>query len=200
MFTTIHLEPSQVPAALRRGYTGSKFQARVCESLTIPIDAGLWDGGSRELYAAVRLEDGATITLTGQDAAPWDMARAVREVALRPGFAVRVHVNFCGKDLGLRFYVHTDDAVKLLPAPVAELSPVDKLVLRYTAHRKSSYMGKDRFQMARDDGRYGYGENAGRLMPTRPEWDAAKDALIARGLLNKAGAITVAGRNAVGSV
>jgi hypothetical protein len=34
--------------------------------------------------------------------------------------------------------------------------------------------------------------------PTREQWDAAKSALIARGLINKNGAITSAGRNARG--
>ena len=46
---TIHLEPSQVPAALRGAYDGRKFKAVVCESVEIPVTAGLWDGGSRDL-------------------------------------------------------------------------------------------------------------------------------------------------------
>ncbi len=33
-------------------------------------------------------------------------------------------------------------------------------------------------------------------IPTRDEWNAAKTTLISKGLLNKAGAVTPAGRNA----
>jgi len=34
-------------------------------------------------------------------------------------------------------------------------------------------------------------------MVSRADWDAAKQSLIGRGYLNKAGAITTAGRNAI---
>jgi hypothetical protein len=193
--TTVYLDIDQVPAQLRQGYAGRKFQAKVCEEVTIPMDAGLWSGGSRDTYRVVRFEDGATIEPM-RNQAPWDKSRQDIPVKLAPGIAVIEHTIFCGKDLGLTFYVHPENARKLLPAPV-ELTALEKLVLEYTAHRKSSYMGRDRYQMAVEDARYGYGENREKLVPSRPEWDAAKQSLIARGFLNKAGAITTAGRNAI---
>ncbi len=39
--STIYLTPDQVPSHLRAGYAGKKLAARVCESMTIPMDAGL---------------------------------------------------------------------------------------------------------------------------------------------------------------
>ena len=53
--------------------------------------------------------------------------------------------------------------------------------------------------MLRDDCRHTYGGPMPCKLtevPTRAQWDEAKAALIGRGLLNKAGAITVTGRNA----
>jgi hypothetical protein len=54
-------------------------------------------------------------------------------------------------------------------------------------------MGKDRYDMAMDDARYA-GE---KTFPSREQWNAAKQALIEAGYLNKAGAITVKGKNAL---
>lgn len=190
--TTIHLEAAMVPATLRAGYNGKSFKARVCETMTIPMTAGLWNGGSRDTYRVVRIEDGMMVDAVNHNAAPWNGARQDVVVKLESGIAVVEHTIFCGKDMGLTFYVHPDNAAKLLPAPV-ELSGHERIVLRATVSYKSSYMGKDRYQIARD--------NAG--CPSdfllRSEWEAAKQSLIARGMLNKAGAITPAGRNAIPS-
>jgi hypothetical protein len=185
-----------VPAQLRGAYTGKQFKAIVCTEMTIPADAGLWAGGSRDRYSAIDFASGRQVSFPGQQAAPWDDSRRERHIKLEPSFAVVEHTIFQGKDLGLTFYLHPDNATKLLP-PSHELSECEKLVLLYTATRKSSYMGKDRYAMAIDDARYGYGENRNRRTPTREQWDAAKQSLIGKTLLNKAGAITPAGRNAI---
>lgn len=190
---TIHLEPNQVPQHLKGGYTGRKFQAEVCESIHIPITAGLWDGGSRDVYRAIRLSDGATVPMPGQDTAPWDARRADRTVPLQPGFAIVMHSTYAGRDMGLRFYVRPEDAAPLLPAPAPELSPLDQMILDYTRSRKASYGGKDRYDMARDD--WTFRRDAGPWPYTRADWDAGKARLASLGYLTKAGAITIAGRN-----
>lgn len=196
MTQTIYLEPEKVPAQLRAGYTGKKFAVRVTETAFIPADAGLWDHGSRDLYRVVRLADGATVTMPGQTSAPWDATRRDQTVTLTPGLCVVRHSDFQGKDMGLTFYLHPLDAAPMLPAPI-ELSPLEKTILEYTAGRKASYNGKDRYQMAADDhGPYGYAKPKLTPFPSRGEWDAAKVALASRGFLTKAGAITPAGRNA----
>lgn len=195
---TIYLEPNLVPPALRGGYDGKKFAARVVESVTVPSDAGLWAGGSRDVYVLVELASGVRHPMPGQAASPFDGTRQERTIPLKAGFAVVRHTTFQGRDMGLTFYVHPDNAAALLPAPTAELSPIQKLVLKYTKERKASYNGRDRYDMAADDMRYG-GSAIRALgvetMPTRDEWNAAKASLISGGYLNKAGAITVKGKN-----
>lgn len=196
--TTIHLDPNMVPATMRGSYNGKKFKAEVCTEMTIPADAGLWDGGSRDQYRAINLETGVDALAPGQNRAPWDRGREDRRIALAPGFAVVRHSYFCGKDMGLTFYVHPDNAAKLLPAPSAELTAFEKIVLSATASYKSSYGGMDRYQMALRDARYSNGAEH-MAFPSRAEWDDAKITLIGKGMLNKAGAITPAGRNAIPS-
>ena len=191
----IHLDPALVPAQLRQGYSGRAFKAKVCETMTVPADAGLWSGGSRDHYRAIEFSTGRTVLLPGQSEAPWGQ-RQERKVELKPGFAVICHTIFCGKDLGLTFYVHPANAAAMLPAPQAELSPTERLVLIATRSFKSSYMGRDRYEMMRSK-KCDYVMNPPQL-PTREAWDAAKASLIGKGLLNKAGAITVSGRNAIG--
>jgi len=192
MLNTIYLEPAMVPAHLRGAYRGTKFQAEVCESMSIPSDAGLWSGGSREVYSAIDFATGQQMAIPGQHLSPWNAARTEHKVELKPGFAIVRHSMFCGKDMGLTFYVHPENATKLLPAPV-ELTPHEKTVLEATCGLKSSYNGKDRYEMSLDNSRW---ERKGTPFMSRAEWDAAKASLIGRGMLNKAGAVTVAGRNA----
>jgi hypothetical protein len=112
-----------------------------------------------------------------------------------PGLAIVCHSHSCGSDAGLTFWLHPQDAAPLLPA-TEELGAIEQLVLDYTISRKASYAGKDRYQQAVDDLRGGYRSREGIARLDRALWDAAKGSLIARGLLNKAGAVTVAGRNA----
>jgi hypothetical protein len=189
---TVYLDPRLVPPSLRGGYTGNKFKAVIAESVTIPADAGLWYNGSREHYGVVRISDGVVVAMPGQGSSPWNPDRKEQQITIKSGFAVVRHSYFSGKDMGLTFYLSPQDAAPMLPAPV-ELSPDAALVLEYTATRKSSYMGKDRYQMALDDIRAGYCK---REPLSREQWNDAKNSLINLGFLNKAGAITPAGRNA----
>ena len=194
---TIHLEPSQVPAALRGAYDGRKFKAVVCESITIPPTAGLWSDGSRDFYTAINLNTGERGHAMMQDEAPWGQ-RGEYTVKLKSGFAIIKHVIFCGHDMGLTFYVHPTNAAQLLPAPSAALSDLERMILEATRSLKSSYMGRDRYQMKFEDHRYTPDGERGIPFPTRGEWEQAKADLYGKGYLNKAGAITVKGRNAIG--
>jgi len=191
---TIHLEPNDVPAILKGAYNGKKFQLVVCETVSIPADAGLWSGGSRNSYSAIDLNTGEVSPLSFSHTSPWNAERHNADVALSPGKAVIEHSMFQGKDMGLRFYIHPDNATKFLPVKT-ELTVFERLVLLATRCFKSSYGGQDRYQMARDDYNCEQILN-GEAYPTREQWNAAKNTLIASGHLNKAGAITVKGRNA----
>jgi hypothetical protein len=191
MLNAIHLDPKLVPSSLRGSYSGKKFKAVVCESVTIPADAGLWSDGTRELYTAIHFESGRLADLPGQTNAPWAY-RADQGFILNPGIAIVKHSIFCGSDMGLTFYVHPQNAAALLPAPSAELSEHEKIVLDATCSLKSSYGGRDRYQLAC----CAYPNSDQKPLISRTEYSAAKDSLRVKGLLNKAGAVTVAGRNA----
>lgn len=194
--TTIHLEPNQVPQHLRSGYDGRKFKAEVCEQVTIPATAGLWDGGSRDTYSAVNLATGEQMNVPGQDVALFDKQRQSRNLPIVPGFAIVRHSIFCGQDTGLTFYVHPSNATAFLPAPTT-LTPWQRLVLMATRSLKSSYGGRDRYEMAQTE--YSCTKALGdTAFPTREQWEATKAELVIAGLLNKAGAITTKGRNAIG--
>jgi hypothetical protein len=189
----IYLDPKMVPAQLRGSYNGKMFKAYVCTETTIPSDAGIWGGGSRNKYYAINFSTGEIVPFPGQNSAPWDSSRHDLKVTIEPGIAVVCHTIFSGKDLGLTFYMHPDNATKLLPPPT-ELSEREAIVLDATASLKSSYNGKDRFEMKREDWSYPWRNNPPFM--SRDQWEVAKTSLIAKGLLNKAGAITVNGRNA----
>src|SRR5262245_1950085 len=103
---SIYLEPNKIPHHLRGGYSGKKFKAVVTTTLTIPSHAGLWDGGSRDTFALVHLETGEARAVSDNMSAPWDKGRRDQKIELQPGFVVREHSLFCGKDMGLTFYVH----------------------------------------------------------------------------------------------
>jgi hypothetical protein len=193
MSQVIHLEPSQVPTVLRGSYAGYKYKVLVCESVTIPVTAGLWDGGSRDSYQGVELATGKRYPLTMESEAPWGTRREIT-VQLDNGKAVVEHSIFCGKDMGLTFYIHPSNAIGLIPAKV-ELTPYQRLVLVATRSLKSSYAGRDRYENAQ--GEYNCTQVLkGDDYPTRDQWREAQASLIAEGYLNKAGAITVKGRNA----
>lgn len=187
----IYLEPNQVPAYLKGDYSGKKFKAIVTENVSVPSDAGFWSGGSRETYSFVEIASGRSIPSPGQSNAPWG-DRQELSVTLPEGVALVCHSMFQGKDFGLTFYLRPENAQKLFPAR-DELSAHQKSVLQATRSYKSSYNGQDRYSMARG---YAYGLEAENF-PTRSQWEAAKLELIAQGYLNKAGAITPKGRNAV---
>lgn len=177
---TIYLEPSQVPAHLKGGYTGKTFRAEVTETVTIPAEAGLWSGGSRETYQAIELATGRSIAASDNVSAPWDKERKDQRIALRSGFAVVKSTMFCGKDLGLTFFVHPADAVKLLPPTDDEITPTERKVLGIIHCYKSSYRAE-------------YYRRAG---IKSAEVEAIKTGLYKRGYLTKSGAITPKGSNA----
>src|SRR5208282_5018879 len=113
---TIYLDSKDVPQYLRDGYTGKKFKAVVTDSITVPQDAGVWGGGSRDTYRFVELATGRSVPSPCQQSAPWSQERQEFNSPLPAGIAMVEHSMFCGKDMGLTFYVHPDSAAKLLPA------------------------------------------------------------------------------------
>ncbi len=190
---TIYLEENQVPSNLKGSYTGKKFKAIVCESMTIPSDAGLWQEGSRDTYLVIHLTDGKTVEPINHNASPWNESRQDTKINLDPNVAVVQHTIFCGKDSGLTFYVHPLNTFLPKTSAMGELSDHEKMVLEATCSLKSSYGGKDRYEMSLDNAKWS--EDKGTNFPSREQWNLAKDSLMEKGLLDKRGAVTVKGRN-----
>lgn len=167
----IYLDAKDVPQYLRGSYTGRQFKAIITDSITVPQDAGVWGGGSRDTYRFVELSTGRSIASPCQKTAPWDSTRQEFNAPLPPGIAMVEHTMFCGKDLGLTFYVHPDSAAKLLPDTSAtqELTETQKLVLNATAN----YNGKDRYENSKPYGSMSHDEVSARLAKVR-ELFAAK--------------------------
>ncbi|MDE2103711.1 MAG: hypothetical protein KGL39_41120 [Patescibacteria group bacterium] len=146
-----------------------------------------WDGGSRSYFQLYRLDTGENagipqngtmfdkIDLSGQTKYPCE------------NVAVVEHSIFCGKDAGITIHLHPANGALYLPDK-PELSREEKIVLVATRSYKSTYAGISnyRFREAR--------EQTG---ITAEAWENAKQSCITRGFLNKAGAITYTGKNAV---
>ena len=176
----MYIEANQVPNHLRLGYTGKKFQVEAVESVKIPSYAGLWDGGSRTTYTAIELATGNSVTASDNSSAPWDDTRKDRLFALRSGYAVVRHQISQGHDLGLTFYVHPSDIVKLIPEnKSADLTEQELKFLAVIRGIKSGYRN----------------EYFARMGLKQADIEALKDKFTSLGYLNKAGAITVAGKN-----
>jgi hypothetical protein len=165
-------------------YHGRKFQIVPAESMTL---SSYWDGGSRTYYAVISQVPGEIQSvMIGECGGPFQPPPS--KVALNPQTMVVSHHIFCGEDLGLTFYVHPSILPKYLPEP-ASLTRNEKIVLCATRSYKSTYAG---------DGNYRFHE-ARRITGINLEfWATAKTGLIAKGLLNKSGALTVDGKNAIG--
>jgi len=177
----LHLAKNDIPASLRIGYNGNKFKAQAVTSLTIRSDAGVWSGGTRDYYYALWLANGEAKPLNGQQSAPWDKARVDQTIDLKPGYCIVRHSHFCGKDMGLKYFVHPDDIAKFVPHDNnPALCDVESRVL-YIISAYKSFARPDEYIRANIE---------------LNEADAIKARLISLGYLNKAGAITVKGRNA----
>lgn len=195
METTIHLtgkEPLVAKLAAMVGYDGKKFRLVTTETVDVTYNA-YWSGGSKSTYTFINL--GSMEFKQSPTMHPVFDTRyqGADNVTLIPGIVCVEHSYFCGKDMGLRFFVCPGGLdPRLLPAKVESLTLDEKIVLYATRSCKSSYNGiKDyRFYCATH-------QNNG---ITWDRWIAAKASLIERKLLNKAGAITVDGRNAIGDI
>ena len=172
--TTTYLTRNEIPAVIRGafpGYTGPKWKVNVCTQ--VHLTGMEWGGGSRSQYHAVDLATGAVA-----------LPIAAATVDLPAGVAIVEHVMFCGKDMGCTIYLRPENAAPLLPAPPT-VTEHQRKVIEATCAYKSSYGGDSEYR------RHASGLD-------RVAWDAAKAECIAKGWLNRAGAVTPAGRNVRG--
>lgn len=168
-------------------YAGRKFRVKVA---THPIDVrSSWDGGSRTYFRFIKLSDASKSFEVPAQSAFDKPIEGADSVELVPGLACVKHSYFCGKDMGIEILVHPENAPRLLPEPVA-LTDDEQTVLKYTKGFKPCYAGRSNNRLY---------EAQHHTDITEARWEIAKASCIQKGLLNRAGAITNAGRNQVKS-
>ena len=84
-------------------------EERVCFSNTF------WDGGSRNQYKAVKLEDGSTASLL-VGGSPWTAIAEGKSLDLEPGICIVEDTVFCGKDMCLTVHIHPSNLTPALEA------------------------------------------------------------------------------------
>lgn len=163
-------------------YTGNKFKLRITDTVNA---SSSWQGGSRDYYKFIQL-NGMRVSNEMPAQSQFDQkVHGLDNVKLIDGVICVEHTIFQGKDMGITIHISEANAVPLLPAPV-ELTEAERIVLIATKSYKASY-----------DGRKPREDEAKRYGVSKEQYEIAKSSLIARRFLNKAGAITVDGRNAV---
>lgn len=189
MSKTIYLDRKDVPPTILAAisYTGTKF--RVCLTERVELSGAFWDGGSRSTYIAVELATGKVSPADGriQNPPQFGGPRTAPIVDIPRGVVIVEHSILCGKDAGIVIHAHPADYAPLLPAGNDALSEDERKCLRATRSYKSSYGGVKNYRQAQSG-----------LTPEA--WDAAKASLQGKGLLDKRGALTTAGRNAAGGL
>jgi hypothetical protein len=163
------------------GLTCQKVEALVADS--VRFHGTNWDEGNRREYVIVRLADKQTFRI---EDAPFMERSGLHEKTykLPPGFVVVVHV--IGSYEHVEIHTAADNVTNLLPVSVT-LSEDEEIVLVATRSLKPSYSGVSNYRFVEAKRYTGIDLH---------RWETAKSTLIARKLLNKAGAITVEGRNA----
>jgi hypothetical protein len=188
MNNTIHTDAPEVRALVARafpGFNGKRYRVNVFQG---PMGLeSYWSGGSRDYWAFVALDrqdHGAAHVL--ENGPPFNPSvQKLTELPL--GVALVLH--HVGNFEYAAVYVRAENMNRLaLPAPV-ELSKEEKIVLAATRSLKSSYGGIKNYRFT---------EAASYTKITLEQWETAKASCTSKGLLNKTGAITDAGRNAIG--
>lgn len=169
------------------GYNGRKFKLIISDG---PIDVrSYWDGGSRDYFRFINLENGKMSDNVPAQHPVFDQKiDGANKVKLPIGVACVKHSIFCGKDAGLSIHINPENAAKLLPNQ-EDITENEKTVLEYTSRYKNSYSGQTniRYKEAKRDNK----------IDSQEKWDFAKQSLIEKGFLKKNGSITPKGRNAI---
>jgi hypothetical protein len=177
----------QIVSAAYPDYKGKKVSLHTTDA---PVNVqSCWQGGSRSYFVFVRLDN---MLASGEVPAQSAFDRPIlgAEAVSLPRGVVCVERHFYGSQESITIHCPAESVNGLaLPAPV-QVSREEEIVLVATRQLKSSYAGIPNYRLheaRRDTG------------ITTEQWEAAKAGLIVRGLLDKRGALTIAGRNAAGS-
>lgn len=175
----MYIDAKDLPAALRPLHTGGLIRLEPTEQVTIPMDAGLWSGGTRRLFSLVDLNTGFSSPVQWHDTSPWHADRKECLIALQPNQCIAESGSFCGKNAGLHIYLHPSNAAALLPA-TETMSPECAALVDITCGLISSARREEWL-------RRGFKAS---------QWTQAYAEALAKGLIRANGAITTKGRNA----
>ena len=185
----IHLEPTKqitdmVRIAFPR-YNGRKYRI---DNSGRPVNiTSYWSGGSRDYFAVVNLETRKVLPVP-QNGTVFDGGPIASDgVVVPPGYVIIEHSIAMGKDFGITIYIDPDTAIKFLPDPV-KINDNERIVLEFTRTYKNTYAGIKNYR---------FYEASKKVGISRDAWNVASDSLKTAKLLNKAGAITTTGRNAL---
>jgi hypothetical protein len=165
-------------------FSGKRISCEVSDK--IHFHSTNWDSGYKRTYRIVRLADMAVLEIAD---APFlqDSKLHQGSYEIPDGFLVVVLVDSACKQ-SIQIVAPAGVINAALPAPES-LTEDETTVLIATRSLKSSYGGISNYRFHEASQKRGI---------TLDRWNAAKNALISRGLLNKAGALTTKGKNAAG--
>jgi len=150
-----------------------------------------WDCGSRYSYQVVSLNSNKVLSVPHVPPPPFNKGiDNVNHKTFKIEPNIAVIENYQGRYNHVTLYLHPDNQFDLLPEKTEDLTLNEKIVLYATRSLKSSYAGIKNLR---------YHESHKETGITLDEYNQAKESLIKKKLLNKAGAITVSGRNAIGN-
>lgn len=166
-------------------YKGKMFQLKVA---TGPLNMrSYWDGGSRDYWMLLNTATGVAQEMPAQHPFFDKQILGSDKVELVENVVAVQHCIFCGKDLGLTVYIHPSNATKMI-GTIIKAEGDEKIVLVYTRGLKSTYAGISNFRFHSANREKGI---------TQERWEVAKTSCVTKGWMNKAGAITNAGRDAI---
>ena len=187
--TIIHLEPTKQITEMTHiafpNYRGRKYKI---DNSGRPVNiTSYWSHGSRDYFVIVDLETKKILPIP-QNGTIFDGGPIVNDgVIVPPGFVIIEHSLAMGQDFGITFHVDPDTAISFLPVPT-KINDNEKIVLEFTKQYKNTYAGIKNYR---------FYEAAKKVGISRDAWNIASDSLKTAKLLNKAGAITTTGRNAL---
>ena len=163
------------------------------EPWTHPINVNsFWDSGSRDLFTLINIGTLQRSLATRQSHPMFNRGadgQSIGELDLPPVPDPNVALVQWkqGRCEYITIHIHPDALAPLLPPP-SDMTDDERIVLKYTRQLKSSYAGISNYRFHEANSNTGI---------TLARWDTARVSLIGKKLLNKAGAITADGRNAM---
>lgn len=182
----MRIKTPEVMALVHAAFPEYKGKRINVESFRGPMTMqSYWSGGSRDYWSVVNMDTLKSIDIP-ENGTTWNPAIGpLKELPLN-GAVVRYTM---GPHESVGVYVNPANLNQFLLPETTELSRDHKIVLAATSGLKSSYGGIKNYR---------FHEASERTGITLERWEAAKAQLVKDGYLNKAGAITDNGRNAIG--